>query len=89
MSETMVKQQTRDPLGALRRERERFVALAFWSADIVMELDSQGEIVFATGSTEALLGTGQNELVGRRSLEIGDFAAPRGGGLGQKPSGVG
>lgn len=81
MVETIVKQRNRDPLGALRQERDRFVALAFSSADILMELGPQGAIVFATGSTEA--------LPGRPSFDIGDFETPRGGGLGRKRSGVG
>ncbi len=70
MAETIVKQRNRDPLAALRQERDRFVALAFSSADILMELDPQGAIVFATGSTEALLGIGQNDLVGRPFIAI-------------------
>jgi EAL domain-containing protein (putative c-di-GMP-specific phosphodiesterase class I) len=70
MSEPIAKHETQNPLGALRQERDRFVALAFSSADILLELDTQGEIIFAAGSTEALLGMGQDDLVGRPFIGI-------------------
>lgn len=70
MSETVVKHETKSSLRALRQERDRFVALAFSSADVLMELDTQGEITFAAGSTEALLGMGQDDLVGRPFMGI-------------------
>jgi EAL domain-containing protein (putative c-di-GMP-specific phosphodiesterase class I)/PAS domain-containing protein len=70
MSEIAAKHETKNPLGALRQERDRFVALAFSSADILMELDTQGEIIFAAGSNEALLGMGQDDLVGRPFIGV-------------------
>jgi len=40
---------------ALRAERDRFVALAFCSSDILVELDRDLTITFAAGATAALL----------------------------------
>lgn len=74
MPETVEPQGPRDGMAALRRERDRFVALAFSSADILIEMDRDGEIVFSGGSTEALLGMGNEDLVGRRLI---DLVAPR------------
>ncbi len=49
----------------LRAERDRFVALAFCWGDILLELDGDGRIVYATGAIEPLLGLPAEELVGR------------------------
>lgn len=49
----------------LRAERDRFVALAFCWGDILLELDGDGRIVYATGAIEPLLGLPTEELVGR------------------------
>ena len=48
----------------LRHERDRFVAFAFASADILLELDAQGNILFADGATRGLLGRDVEELLG-------------------------
>ena len=46
MSETIVRHETQNLLGALRQERDRFVALAFSSADILCEgTDLQNELL--------------------------------------------
>ena len=55
---------------ALRTERDRFVALAFCSSDILVELDRDLSIVFAAGATAALLGAPPEELVGRSFVEL-------------------
>ncbi|HSR55030.1 MAG TPA: PAS domain-containing protein, partial [Alphaproteobacteria bacterium] len=70
MPETVESQGRKDGLDILRRERDRFVALAFSSADVLIEMDATGEIVFSAGSTEALLGMGAKDIVGRRFLDI-------------------
>lgn len=49
----------------LRAERDRFVALAFCWGDILLELDGDGRIVYATGAIEPLLGLPTEELIGR------------------------
>jgi PAS domain-containing protein len=60
----------RNPIGALRRDRDRFVALAFSAADILLELDADHTVVFAAGATGALLGREPSQLQGRAFAEI-------------------
>ncbi len=48
----------------MRGERDRFVALAFCWADILMELDSHETVVFAAGATQPVLGRPAEDLVG-------------------------
>jgi len=59
-----------DSFAALRQDRDRFVALAFSSADVLLELDGEGEVVFAGGSTAALLGMTNDDLVGRPFISV-------------------
>lgn len=58
-----------DALAAARSsviaERDRFLALAFCWAELLFELDPEGEVVFAAGAAEALTGRTTDELVGR------------------------
>lgn len=44
------------------RERDRFVALAFCRADILLELDDDHDVVFAAGATPLLLGRMPDKL---------------------------
>jgi EAL domain-containing protein (putative c-di-GMP-specific phosphodiesterase class I) len=45
-------------------ERDRFVALAFCWADILLELDPEAHVVFAAGAVEAVTGRSAASLVG-------------------------
>ncbi len=54
----------------LKRERDKFVAFAFASADILMELDTTGKIVFADGAIENLIGWQPEEIVNKNFLTI-------------------
>ena len=56
MASDIVTATRRDPLGELRHDRDRFVALAFSSADLLFELDRDGRVVFAAGAVGALIG---------------------------------
>lgn len=58
------------PEESLRVERNRFAAFAFCDADILLELDSGLNIVFAAGATDALIGNKPDELVGKDILEL-------------------
>ena len=60
----------RDPLGDLRQERDRFVALAFSASDVLFELDRDGCVVFTAGAAGALLGAQAGELIGRIFLDL-------------------
>ena len=46
---------TQSVVDRLKRERDRFVAFAFASADILMELDPKGNVIYADGATKKLL----------------------------------
>ena len=57
-------------LDQLRRDRERFVAFAFCSADILLELNSAQQVSFAGGAVEPLTGLAESELIGRNLLDL-------------------
>jgi len=61
------------PAGAIKAERDRFVALAFCWADVLIELDPAETVVFAAGATRPLLGHQPGDLVGR---PFRDLVAP-------------
>ena len=53
-----------------RTERDRFVAMAFCWADIVIELDEGQNIVFIGGPTGGLIGHEPEDLVGRPLIDL-------------------
>ena len=52
-----------------KRERDRFVALAFCRADMLIELDDAHAIVFSAGATAVLGGATPDSLIGRPFLD--------------------
>ena len=54
----------------LKRERDRFVALAFCAADVLIEADAECEIVYAAGATVGVTGYSGDQLIGDSLLEI-------------------
>ena len=54
------------PLG----ERERFVAFAFAAADMLLEADEQGTVIFATGAVRVRLGRTPESLIGQPVEEV-------------------
>ncbi len=54
------------PLG----ERERFVAFAFAAADMLVEADCEGRILFATGAFRARLGRPPEAVIGEQAAEL-------------------
>ncbi len=52
-------------LSAVRAERDRFVALAFCWADILIELDGDEAVVYAAGAIEPFLGHSVGDLLGQ------------------------
>jgi len=54
----------------LRAERDRFVALAFCSADLLVELDPAGTITFAAGATKVFTGRNPEDLRGVRVHDL-------------------
>lgn len=57
-------------LESLKRERDRFVALAFCAADILLEVNTAYAITYAAGATKALTGASPAELTGRSLTDI-------------------
>jgi EAL domain-containing protein (putative c-di-GMP-specific phosphodiesterase class I) len=70
MASNITERPVHDALGELRQDRDRFVALAFSSADMLFELDREQRVVFAAGATGALLGAESKDLAGRDFADI-------------------
>ena len=64
--------QAASPSQAIRAERDRFVALAFCWADVLIELDTDETVVFAGGPWGPLIGRDADALKG---LALGDLIA--------------
>ena len=64
--------QAASPSQAIRAERDRFVALAFCWADVLIELDTDETVVFAGGPWGPLIGRDADALKG---LAMGDLIA--------------
>ena len=61
------------PRASMRGERDRFVAFAFASADLLVELDSAQHICFVAGASDALVGKSPAQLAG---LPLENIIAP-------------
>ena len=59
-----------DYVEALKRERDRFVALAFCAADVLFEVDETRKITYAAGATKALTGVEPQESIGREFIDL-------------------
>jgi EAL domain-containing protein (putative c-di-GMP-specific phosphodiesterase class I)/GGDEF domain-containing protein len=57
-------------LESLRRDRDRFVALAFCAADLLFEVDGERMVTFAAGATKSLIGREPEQLVGKPFLDL-------------------
>jgi len=54
----------------LRRDRDRFVALAFCAADLLLEVDASNVVIFAAGASHSLIGQPPEALVGKPFLDL-------------------
>ena len=61
---TRIEGNVSNDIETLRRERDRFVALAFCAADLLLEIDSDHTITYAAGATRSLVGLAPEELTG-------------------------
>ena len=59
-----------DRLDELRAERDRFVALAFCAADMLLETDASHAILYAAGATKALTGYTPDGLLGTKLRDL-------------------
>ncbi|MEE9302122.1 MAG: sensor domain-containing phosphodiesterase [Alphaproteobacteria bacterium] len=55
---------------SIRAERDRFVAFAFASADLLLELDEATSICFAAGAVKRLIGRLPEDLIGTPASEL-------------------
>ncbi len=55
---------------SLMRERDRFVALAFCAADVLIEADADCTITYTAGATVAMTGYSSDQLIGDSLLQI-------------------
>jgi len=54
----------------LRKDRDRFVALAFCAAGLLLEVNASSEIIFAAGASHSLIGKPPESLVGTAFLDL-------------------
>lgn len=66
--------------------RDKFVAFSFAAADVLLEIDKQGKILFVAGQVKSLTGAQEKELVGKDWLTI--FTKDAHGNLGALRKGV-
>lgn len=57
-------------INKLRKERDRFVALAFSGSDVLMELGSDAKVLFASGAVSPLIGRKAEDVIGRPLSEL-------------------
>lgn len=57
-------------LDSLRTEKERFVAFSFAAADLLIELDNKGVVIFASGAAKGLTGVEMADLKGASFVEL-------------------
>jgi EAL domain-containing protein (putative c-di-GMP-specific phosphodiesterase class I)/GGDEF domain-containing protein len=57
-------------LETLKRERDRFVALAFCAADVLLEVDGDCKIAFAAGASKALIDRDAEQTVGQPLIDL-------------------
>jgi EAL domain-containing protein (putative c-di-GMP-specific phosphodiesterase class I)/GGDEF domain-containing protein len=71
MAET---QANPDYIDTLKKERDRFVALAFCAADMLFEVDDSQTITYAAGATKALTNCEPHDAIGRKFIDLVDSA---------------
>ena len=71
MAQAQVKS---DYVDTLKKERDRFVALAFCAADMLFEVDETQTITYAAGATKALTDCEPHDAIGRKFIDLVDSA---------------
>ena len=56
-------------IDAIKLQRHRFLGFSFALADLLIELDSEGRIVFAAGASQHLFGEDDSRLIGQAFIE--------------------
>lgn len=63
-------QTKNDYVETLKKERDRFVALAFCAADVLFEVDQTWTVTYAAGATKALTDLEPQEAIGRKFIDL-------------------
>ncbi len=74
--------QVGDSAAQIRRDRARFVAFAFAAADLLVELDPEHRIAYASGAARGLSDCAAEQLIGR---SVSDLFSARDGRLRESP----
>ncbi|HNQ92388.1 MAG TPA: EAL domain-containing protein [Alphaproteobacteria bacterium] len=53
-----------------KTQRDRFLAFAFAAADMLVEVDQSGKIIYASGAVTAITGTDENKLIGMEFTKL-------------------
>lgn len=54
----------------LKRQRDRFLAFAFASADLFLEISIESRITYALGASKSLTGFEDGDIIGKKMLEL-------------------
>jgi EAL domain-containing protein (putative c-di-GMP-specific phosphodiesterase class I)/GGDEF domain-containing protein len=63
-------QTKNDYVETLKKERDRFVALAFCAADVLFEVDQNWTVTYAAGATKALTELEPQDAIGRQFIDL-------------------
>jgi EAL domain-containing protein (putative c-di-GMP-specific phosphodiesterase class I) len=58
----------------LKAQRDRFIAFAFAGADLLLEVDADGQVAYSAGAGEAVYGLSDGDLLNKR---LADFIHPK------------
>lgn len=53
-----------------KKQRDRFLAFAFASADLFLEISEEGKIIYALGASKGMTGFDDTEIIGKKWLEL-------------------
>ncbi|HOO81359.1 MAG TPA: EAL domain-containing protein [Alphaproteobacteria bacterium] len=53
-----------------KKQRDRFLAFAFASADLFLEISMEGRITYALGASKSLTGFEDEDIIGKKMLEL-------------------
>ncbi|MBX2834338.1 MAG: PAS domain-containing protein, partial [Micavibrio sp.] len=59
-----------DPDAKLKKQRDQFLAFAFASADLFLEISESGKITFALGASKGMTGITDKEMMGMNWLSL-------------------
>lgn len=55
---------------SMKKQRDRFLAFAFASADLLLEISHEDRVVYAAGMTKSITGLSEQDIIGKNWLEL-------------------